>query len=125
MGEALDLAIRNCPIREQRRVALLAGVQKGGLYVEQGVLEHFPSIGTYLEMLNKAVKIDDGEYVIANGLRTTGWDWVEMANMDLTAGEHTLTITYREDGAKIDKLGFTTYIYGPEGMGNEAVNACE
>jgi hypothetical protein len=68
------------------------------------------------------VKIDDGEFVVANGLRTTGWEWVELVNAELTAGEHVLTITYREDGALLDKIGITTYVYGPSGFSDEAVN---
>lgn len=70
------------------------------------------------------IKIDDEEFKVANGLRTNGWEWVEMSKASLETGEHTLTITYREDGARIDKVGFTTYVYGPEGMGGEAMNAC-
>lgn len=68
------------------------------------------------------IKIDDKEFVTANGLRTVGWDWVELLNEKLEAGDHSITIAYREDGAKLDKIGITTYIYGPEGMGEEAAN---
>jgi hypothetical protein len=71
------------------------------------------------------VKIDDGEFVMANGLRTTGWEWVSLTGADLTAGEHTLTLAYREDGASIDKIGVTTYVYCPEGLGADAENASE
>ena len=59
------------------------------------------------------IKIDDEKFVAANGLRTTGWDWVKLMKTDLKAGDHTLTLTYREDGALIDKIGITTYVYGP------------
>ena len=71
------------------------------------------------------IKIDDGKFVIANGLRTTGWDWVKLTRTDLKAGNHTMTLTYREDGASIDKIGITTYIYGPTKLGDEAVNICD
>jgi hypothetical protein len=71
------------------------------------------------------VKIDDGEFEAANGLRTTGWDWVQLAVTELAAGEHTLTLTYREDGALIDKIGITTYVYGPTELGAEAINICD
>ncbi len=30
----------------------------------------------------------------ANGLRTTGWEWVKLENLDLKPGKHTLTMTY-------------------------------
>lgn len=68
------------------------------------------------------IRIDDGEFTTANGLRTVGWDWVSLANQELKSGKHKLTIAYREDGAKIDKLCVTNYVYGPEDMGEEAVN---
>ncbi len=71
------------------------------------------------------IKIDDREFVVANGLRTTGWDWVKLIKTDLKAGDHTLTLAYREDGALIDKIGITTYVYGPTELGGEAVNRCE
>ncbi len=47
---------------------------------------------------------------------------MQLANTKLTAGEHNLTLAYREDGALIDKIGITTYVYGPEDRGAEAVN---
>lgn len=71
------------------------------------------------------VKIDDGEFVVANGLRTAGWDWVELLNKEMMPGEHTLTVAYREDGALLDKIGITTYVYGPSRMGKEAINLCD
>lgn len=70
------------------------------------------------------VKIDDGEFIVSNGLRTNGWDWVKLTKADLTAGKHTFTITYREDGALIDKIGITTYLYGPSTLGKETANNC-
>ena len=71
------------------------------------------------------VKVDDGKFVAANGLRTTGWDWVQLSNTELKAGEHELTLKYREDGAMIDKVGITTYVFGPEKLGDEAINIRE
>ncbi len=59
------------------------------------------------------IQIDDQPFEVANGLRTTGWDWVRMSTVELTKGSHTLTLGYREDGAMIDKIGFTTYVFGP------------
>ena len=70
------------------------------------------------------IKIDDGEFTTANGLRTTGWDWVKLTKTGLHAGKHTLTIAYREDGAAIDKVGITTYLYGPTELGSPAENTC-
>ncbi len=71
------------------------------------------------------IKVDNADFNPANGLRTTGWDWVKMDKLTLTKGNHTLTIGYREDGAQLDKIGITTYLYGPSDRGEKAVNHCE
>lgn len=71
------------------------------------------------------LKFDDGEYVVANGMGTVGWQWIPISSADLTAGEHALTITYREDGALLDKLNITSFGYGPTELGEEAaLNLC-
>lgn len=71
------------------------------------------------------LKFDGGEYAVANGLGTVGWQWVPVANATLAAGEHTLTITYREDGVLLDKFNVTTFAYGPNELGGEqAATAC-
>lgn len=66
------------------------------------------------------VKVDDGDYAPANGLRTVGWDWVQLTGTQLDAGEHELTLAYREDGALLDKVSITNYVYGPSGLGEQA-----
>ena len=70
------------------------------------------------------VKMDDGEFEMDNGLVTSGWEWLEFNNYMLTEGEHTLTIAYREDGAKLDKICVTNSAIPPIGMGEEAENLC-
>jgi hypothetical protein len=71
------------------------------------------------------VRFDDAEYAVANGLGTVGWQWVPIANAELAAGDHTLTVTYREDGALLDKLNVTSFAYRPTELGDAAaVNAC-
>ncbi len=62
------------------------------------------------------VKIDDEAFKQANGLGTTGWEWVKLSGTNLNPGEHTLTIVYREDGAMLDRIAFTTYPFGPSGL---------
>lgn len=73
------------------------------------------------------LNVDDGDFVAYNGLETDGWEWVRLSKTDLTAGAHTLTIAYREDGAKIDKLCITDYVDGPtdELDRTAALNDCE
>ena len=40
----------------------------------------------------------------------------------LAAGEHTLTIAYRENGARFDKVCVSSFPCAPEGMGEDAEN---
>lgn len=68
------------------------------------------------------VKMDDGVFTMSNGLATRGWSWVKLDNFPLEAGRHTLTIAYREDGAKLDKISISNDRYSPEGMGEPAKN---
>lgn len=70
------------------------------------------------------VKMDDGEFTMHNGLGTSGWEWLKYNDYLLTAGEHTLTIAYREDGAKLDKICITDSPDAPLGFGEEAENVC-
>ncbi|QDV87438.1 endo-1,4-beta-xylanase [Planctomycetes bacterium TBK1r] len=62
------------------------------------------------------LKIDDQEFVAANGLQTNGWQWGKLAAWTLEPGEHLLTIKYRENGALLDRIGITTYPFGPAGF---------
>ncbi|SDJ98122.1 Por secretion system C-terminal sorting domain-containing protein [Catalinimonas alkaloidigena] len=71
------------------------------------------------------IKMDDGEFVSYNGLNTNGWEWKNITSYELTEGEHTLTIAYREDGALLDKISFSARPYLPMEMGDEAANLCE
>lgn len=56
-----------------------------------------------------------------NGLQTASWDWKEFYHGNLKAGEHTLYIGSREDGACLDKLCITTNPEAPSGMGGTAI----
>lgn len=71
------------------------------------------------------VKVDDGAFRMANGLGTRGWSWVKLDMIALKAGEHTLTIAYREDGAKLDKISISNDRYAPDGLGEPARNIGE
>ena len=59
------------------------------------------------------VKVDDGDFLQRNGLRTDGWEWLTLNNYRLSAGEHTITIGYRENGARLDTLRISTYPFAP------------
>jgi lysophospholipase L1-like esterase len=70
------------------------------------------------------VKMDDGEFELNNGLVTSGWEWKKFNDYMLTEGEHTITIAYREEGARLDKICISNYDIAPLGMGGEAENLC-
>jgi len=70
------------------------------------------------------IKMDDGNFQMFNGLVTTGWEWKNLSSYTLTKGEHKLTIAYREDGSKLDKICLSNSAYAPIGMGDEAENIC-
>jgi hypothetical protein len=69
--------------------------------------------------------MDNGNFTMHNGLVTNGWEWVKLEDINLTSGDHTLTIGYREDGAKLDKLVVANYPIPADGMGEQAENLCD
>ena len=70
------------------------------------------------------IKIDNGAFATVNNLGTAGWQWVKLTNGTLSVGQHTFTIAYREDGAKLDKLVVTTSNAAIPGKGQFGVNCC-
>jgi lysophospholipase L1-like esterase len=69
------------------------------------------------------MKMDNGAFEMWNGLAVTAsWEWKKQKDYTLTEGQHTLTIGYREDGAKLDKLLLTNSTVTPTGMGSTAGN---
>ncbi len=71
------------------------------------------------------IKMDDGDFVLYDSLVTNGWEWLKLNNYELTTGEHTLTIAYSEDSAKLDKIYISNYDYTPLGTGDDAFNICK
>ncbi|MFY9153552.1 MAG: sialate O-acetylesterase [Prolixibacteraceae bacterium] len=63
------------------------------------------------------MKLDKGSYTMINGLTTSGWTWVKITSFYLKKGQHKLTIGYREDGAKLDKICISSFGTLPTGMG--------
>ena len=70
------------------------------------------------------LKMDDGVFKKSDGLITNGWKWGLLTSAELTAGAHTLTIAYSEDGARVDKICISSYPYLPTLRGEDAVNLC-
>jgi len=69
------------------------------------------------------VRMDSGSWIMWNNWWNTAWIWAQLPNtFSLSAGNHTLTIAYREDGARLDKINLTTGTALPSGMGSAATN---
>ncbi|MBR5748812.1 MAG: hypothetical protein IKY01_08530 [Prevotella sp.] len=66
------------------------------------------------------VSVDGPMNNFANGLQTNSWDWKEIYQGFLQAGQHQLNLAGREDGACLDKLCITTNPETPSGMGGQA-----
>ena len=79
------------------------------------------------------VRMDDGEWVFWNSISGgSDWEWDDLhdsnnasavVTFNLDEGSHTLAISYREDGALLDKILLTNTGNTPEGMG-EADPSC-
>ncbi len=71
------------------------------------------------------VRMDGGSWVMWNGISASSWTWAQFPNtFNLSAGSHTLTFAYREDGAQLDKINITTSTTAPTGTGSTASNLC-
>lgn len=70
------------------------------------------------------IKMDNGNFQLFNNLVTNGWEWKKLGTYPLSNGDHTVTIAYREDGAKLDKLFLSVNDILPVGMGETAENLC-
>src|SRR5262249_10100970 len=71
------------------------------------------------------VRMDGGSWVTWNNIAATSWTWAQFPNtFSLSAGSHTLTFAYREDGAQLDKINITTSTTAPTGAGSTASNLC-
>jgi len=70
------------------------------------------------------IKVDESSFTARNGLVTSGWQWILLNNYSLTEGQHSLTLCYREDGARLDKISVSDEPVAPDGMGRNAHNIC-
>ena len=69
------------------------------------------------------VKVDNGTFTTFNNLTTTGWQWTRLTTgVNLGVGPHTITIAYREDGARLDKIMLTTTLPNITFKGTEGSN---
>jgi hypothetical protein len=70
------------------------------------------------------VRMDNGTFAMWNNIAVaTSWQWVQYpTTFNLTAGSHTLTFGYREDGALLDKVYITSGTDTPSGTGGTPNN---
>lgn len=70
------------------------------------------------------IKMDDNDFQGIYGIASEGWEWKEFEIFELSAGEHTMTISYREEGAKLDKLCISEFAYPPGALGEPSEEYC-
>ncbi len=70
------------------------------------------------------VRMDNGGFVMWNNIPTaSSWAWAQYpTTFNLSAGNHTLTFGYREDGAQLDKVYVTNGTDTPSGTGGTPNN---
>ncbi len=69
------------------------------------------------------IRVDNGSWLNWNNITpSTTWVWDDVNAYNLTAGSHTITIAYREDGASLDKLYLTNSNQAPSGVGSNSTN---
>lgn len=71
------------------------------------------------------IKVDDGDFELYDDLTTDGWEWLELKSLDLTAGEHTISVAIAKNGAKLDKIVIKNSQSPPVDVAEEAENLCE
>lgn len=70
------------------------------------------------------VKVDGGAYQLNEISAATGWQWLEIATSNLTAGEHSVCIGLSKHGLLFDKLAVKNSTSAPVSIGEEAANMC-
>ncbi len=78
------------------------------------------------------IRMDGGSWTLWNSIpATSSWQWDDVhdsnnggqvVNYNLSSGNHTLTVAYREDGAQLDKIYITNTGNTPSGTGSAAIN---
>ena len=71
------------------------------------------------------LRVDDENFRHAYSLKTEGWEWKNLVKKELTAGEHTLAVAFREEGLQMDKLVITTFYYPAGEKGEAAEFLCD
>lgn len=70
------------------------------------------------------IKINDEAFQRVDNLTTTGWEWKELTQANLSAGTHTFTIACAKTGLMVDKLVIKNSNISPVDIGEEAKQEC-
>ncbi len=70
------------------------------------------------------LKLDDGNFIRIYGFRSDEWEWKELTHFNLTAGEHNISLAYRTEGIKLDKICISDFRYPPGEKGESAEFIC-
>jgi len=70
------------------------------------------------------VKIDNGAYELIDNLTTTGWQWLKIKSINLTAGTHKIYVGIADSGTTIDKILIKNSQILPVSIAEEASNVC-
>lgn len=70
------------------------------------------------------VKLDDEEFQKVDGMTATGYKWAELTQVNLTAGNHVITVAICDENVKLDKIHITDLLYAIASAGDEAANLC-
>jgi endo-1,4-beta-xylanase len=69
------------------------------------------------------IRMDSGTWFMWNNITpSSSWTWDDCQTYSLSAGSHTLTVAYREDGTRLDKIYLTNTSNTPSGLGSSATN---
>jgi aryl-phospho-beta-D-glucosidase BglC (GH1 family) len=69
------------------------------------------------------MQMDGGSWFNWNNITSSSsWTWDDCQSYSLSAGSHTLTVAYREDGTQLDKIYITNSGDTPSGTGGTATN---
>ena len=69
------------------------------------------------------IKMNNGSFALWNGINAATWQWFDFpSSFELSKGKHKLTIGYREDGAKLDKIWITDKVAELPDKGGAADN---
>ena len=71
------------------------------------------------------IKMDNGSWAEWDNLNSDSWEWKQFpTRFNLRPGDHTLTLAYRQEGIKLDKIYLAVNTDIPTGIGESAENLC-